>query len=251
MQIDPWTLALQAINFLILVWILQRFLYKPLLAIIGRRREQIDESLAQAERREQAADDARQQYEARIAALHEERDRLIKEAEAIVERQRQEVLERAQAEAQAVREGAQRQIGQERDAAATSLLAEGIDLALDLASRLLRQVSGSGLADAFFERVLESLDELAPERIEELKSGLADGTALRLATASALDQGAQTRWHGRLADRLGPELRIEFTTDDSLIAGVELRFVHAVIGFSWRDSLSEARKELLEHGDAH
>jgi F-type H+-transporting ATPase subunit b len=251
MQIDLWTLALQAINFLILVWILHRFLYRPLLAIIGRRREQIDASLAEAGRREQAADDARQQYEARLAALHEERDRLIKEAEALVERQRQEVLQRAQVEAQALREGAQRQLGQEREAAATSLVEEGTDLALDLASRLLRQVSGSGVADVFFERVLQSLDELAPERIEELKSELGDGTALRLATDSALDQDAQASWQQRLADRLGPELRIEFTTDDSLIAGVELRFPHAVIGFSWRDSLNEARKELLEHGDAH
>jgi F-type H+-transporting ATPase subunit b len=251
MQIDLWTLALQAINFLILVWILHRFLYRPLLAIIGRRREQIDASLAEAGRREQAADDARQQYEARLAALHEERGRLIKEAEALVERQRQEVLQRAQVEAQALREGAQRQLGQEREAAATSLVEEGTDLALDLASRLLRQVSGSGVADVFFERVLQSLDELAPERIEELKSELGDGTALRLATDSALDQDAQASWQQRLADRLGPELRIEFTTDDSLIAGVELRFPHAVIGFSWRDSLNEARKELLEHGDAH
>lgn len=251
MQIDLWTLALQAINFLILVWILHRFLYRPLLALIGRRREQIDASLGEAGRREQAADDARQQYEARLAALHEERDRLIKQAEALVERQRQEVLQRAQVEAQALREGAQRQLGQEREAAATSLVEEGIDLALDLTSRLLRQVSGSGLADAFFERVLQSLDELAPERIEELKSELGDGAALRLATDSALDRDVQASWQRRLADRLGPELRIEFTTDDSLIAGVELRFPHAVIGFSWRDSLSEARKELLEHGDAH
>ncbi len=251
MQIDVWTLALQTINFLVLVWLLQRFLYKPLMAVVKRRRVEIDLAFAEAEQRQQAADALRQQYEARIAALHEERDRLIHEAEATIERHRQEMLAHARAEAEKIIDEARRQAAQEREAATAALMEQVVDLAHDLASRLLRQVAAPNVAEAFLDRVLASLDGFEPERLEELKAELAGDGALRVATAPALDPAAQVRWRQRLRARLGSDVRIEFAADESLIAGAELRFPHMIIGLSWRDGLNEARRELLSHGHPH
>ena len=59
MQIDWWTLGLQAVNFLVLVWLLQRFLYKPVMRLIERRRQNVEKAFAEAEDARRKAEDGR------------------------------------------------------------------------------------------------------------------------------------------------------------------------------------------------
>ena len=59
------TFIFEIINFLILIWILQRLFYKPLLAVIDKRKQHIDQSLADAKKLHQEADELRSLYENR------------------------------------------------------------------------------------------------------------------------------------------------------------------------------------------
>ena len=77
MHIDGWTILLQAVNFLILVWLLRRFLYRPVLAVIAERQAATERARNEAEAARQAAEDARRALEDQRAALPAERDRLI------------------------------------------------------------------------------------------------------------------------------------------------------------------------------
>ena len=65
MEFNLSTFVLEIINFLILIWILQRLFYKPVLAVIARRKQHIDKTLAEAQKLQEQAEQLRQRYENR------------------------------------------------------------------------------------------------------------------------------------------------------------------------------------------
>ena len=77
MHLDPWTLALQTINVLVLVWLLARFLFRPVAAIIAARRAAADALMADAEA-------ARAKAAAEAAALAQQRQGLADDGDRIV-----------------------------------------------------------------------------------------------------------------------------------------------------------------------
>src|SRR5476651_998000 len=90
MPIDWFTVAAQAINFLILVWLLKRFLYKPILHAIDEREKGIATQLAEAEAKKAEAHQESDDFQHKNAAFDQEREALLKKAtdDASIERQR-------------------------------------------------------------------------------------------------------------------------------------------------------------------
>lgn len=74
MHLDPWTLGLQAANFLVLVWLLHRFLYRPVLGIIAARQAAADKLTADVQAEKTAAESLRQSLESQRTANTQERD---------------------------------------------------------------------------------------------------------------------------------------------------------------------------------
>ena len=81
MQIDWLTVAAQIANFLVLVWLLQRFLYRPITEAMARREERIEAGLS-------AAKSARAEVDARASRLQEERAALEANREAVLDQAR-------------------------------------------------------------------------------------------------------------------------------------------------------------------
>ena len=73
MQFNLSTFILEIINFLILIWILQRLFYQPLLAVIAKRKQFIDQSLADAKAIQQQAEEQRSLYENRQKLWEQEK----------------------------------------------------------------------------------------------------------------------------------------------------------------------------------
>jgi hypothetical protein len=88
---------------------------------------------------------------------------------------------------------------------------------------------------------------LPADQLADLRSSVAEEADLIVLTAQTLDEVEQRRWQVRLRDELGVDIRLSFRTDPSLIAGVEMRFPHAVIAHSWRETLEAARQDMIDH----
>jgi len=106
MQLDWTTLVLEIINFLVLVWILKRFLYKPVLDIVARRRAGIEDAMARAEKTRQEAAALKDQYEGRVADWEQERARAREKLQGELDAERQRRLQALQDELQNEREKA-------------------------------------------------------------------------------------------------------------------------------------------------
>lgn len=243
MQIEPWSLALQALNFLILAWLLHRFLYRPVLAMVARRQKAIDDAFADAKAREEAALAKDREYATRLAGTEAERERLLATAQSEAEAERIRLLDAARAEVEAELARGRGALAEERRAAEVGLAGQAIDLGIGVARRLLRQLDGESIDAGLLERLLASPEAAG---IAARDAPGAD-RSITVATATPLDAATRLRFKSALRQRLGAPLEVSFTTDASLIAGAELRHQHAVVGLNWRDALAEARKEMVHH----
>ncbi|MBF5094797.1 hypothetical protein F1643_10185 [Azospirillum sp. INR13] len=249
MHIDGWTILLQAVNFLILVWLLRRFLYRPVLAVIAERQAATERVRTEAEAARRAAEAARRTLEDQRATLPAERDRLIAAARAEAEAERAALLDKARAEADHALEEARARLAEERAQALGALQRHAADLGTQLATRLLRDAPARALTRPLLEEACAALEALPAAQ----RHALADGTdpvPVRIVAAGQLPDEDAARARDRLADALGRPVALELTEDPSLIAGVELHFAHSVVRRSWKQTLAEAKEEMTRHDSA-
>ncbi len=243
MNFSWWTFGLQAINFLILVWLLQRFLFKPVKAIVARRKEEITRDLTAAAAEKERAERLRREMEAREAAIGTERRKIIDAAHAQASADRQKLLADARGEAEEIRARTLRQLEQDRAAAADELFERTVAIATNLAERLLREIAIASIEQPFLMRVLDYLDRLPADERGKLFPR-AGASALLVTTAHPLGDQDQSHWREQLAQRLGPDCGVRFNADPALVAGAVLTFPQAILRFNWRDGLAAALKEL-------
>lgn len=245
------TLALQLINFAILVWLLQHFLYRPVLRMVDARRAAIDGEYLAAAQAKQAADERLTELGDARRGMTAERDAAL--ASAAAEAERQAAARRAQAEqdAEALIEETRKSLASERERLLEEARHAAFDLAADIAGRLLAQAPAELRAQAWLERIDDHLQSLPQSDRAELAGELASGAPLRVITAVPLGAATLESWRAALHRALAPGVQVSFETDPKLIAGAELHFPHATLTFSLRSVLLILRAELGAHGRDH
>ena len=250
MQIDWWTLALQAVNFLVLIWLLWRFLYRPVREVIEKRKQLGEQVFADADKQKSAAEAARQRFEDARDQLAQERQNMLKKVHEELGAERREVLDAARHEADELLEAARKAIAKERGATLTAVREEVAALAVELASGLLRKVGSNASSGAFLEQIERQLKDMSADELKRLQKDLAaDSVRLTVVTAAPLTPEEQEHWTDRLSACIGHRDRTDFATDPEILGGAELRFPHAALRFTWADQLRKA-KELLQQDDA-
>jgi len=243
-----WTIGLQAINFLALVWLLHRFLYRPVLATIAERKRRAEEATAKIAEVRGEAERMQSAIERDRAGIATERDRALEEARAKAATERDELIASAKAEAAHILAGARASLADERAAALVALEGHATKLAIEIATRLVTELGDPAIDDAFLARVEARLDGLPSERLRAFAAEAAAG--FEVVTAHPLAADALERWRRGLRDRLGDAASPTFSVDPALVAGAELHFRTAVVHASWRDTLGRAGEIARQHAAA-
>ena len=157
-QPDPglffWTIAV----FLILLFLLRKFAWGPLLAALEERQAGIRKSLDDADKARRELADVQTKASALIGKARMEADAILSEARADGVRIRQELRDLAQKEAEAITRNAQQQIQLERDRAVAELRQEAVDLSVLIASKLVRRNLTREDNAALIEDALQQVD---------------------------------------------------------------------------------------------
>ncbi|MDP7422799.1 MAG: F0F1 ATP synthase subunit B [bacterium] len=133
------TLFIQVINFLLLLYLLYRFCYKPFLAFLDTRSKDVEETLVGAEQTRQEANELFQQYKEKMEGSNEEASDIVRNAVNEGDQQKKEIIAAAKAEARTMVEEAKQDILREQRKAIRDLREETINLSLMAASRILDQ----------------------------------------------------------------------------------------------------------------
>ncbi len=250
MHFDWWTLALQTVNFAVLVWLLHRFLYKPMLRMIDARKADVQKQYDDGKAIEDKAKADLAEIEAERAGIAAEREAVLKTATAQAEEAAKARRVQAEREAQALAEAARKTLAVERERAVAELRRSALDLGAEFARRLLGEVPLQLRAEAWIERIEQHLKALPKTELDTLISQFTDGSALTVVTASPLPPETAEIWRARLRRPLGDGVTITFAANPDLIAGAELHFPTAILRFSWQSVLAAVRSEIGAHGDA-
>jgi F-type H+-transporting ATPase subunit b len=148
-----WTLVV----FGILVFVLGRYAWGPILGAVEAREQGIQSALDEAARRNEEAAGLLAEHKAQLADARRQANELIAEGKAAGESVRKEVEEKARAEGQAIVERARAEIERERDAAIDALRKESVDLALAAAARLMQENLDQDKDRQLVERYLSEL----------------------------------------------------------------------------------------------
>lgn len=221
MEFHGTTFALEIINFLVLVWLLQRLLYKPVTEAIARRQAGIEEIRAEARRLRCEAETLKEQYENRMAEWEKEKTLA-----------RQQLLQELEAERVRLRAALQTSLDEERDRQRALEQRRFLDLRHQLeeqakvdggrfVARLLSRLSSPDLEEGIRRLLLEDLPQLPERQLQPLRAaGQAGGAKITSAYPLALTQRAGLA--EALQELAGNPVVCEFAEDARLLAGLRI-----------------------------
>jgi F-type H+-transporting ATPase subunit b len=244
MQIDWWTLGLQTANVLILIWILSRFLFRPVMGMIEARRVAAAKLLDEARTARDAAAAERQKALQQTAGLDLARSEALKKIAGEADAEKQAILAAARAEVDRLRAASDADIARARQDATEAQAARAGQLAVDIAAKLLARLPDDWRILGFIDGLAESVSAL-PAAIRADMG--ADGVPITLKAARALTADEAKACRERLSQAFGGrpvELAVE--VDPALIAGLEIDMPHAVVRNSFRADLDRIAAALTQ-----
>ena len=241
MTIDWWTLGLQTVNVVILIWLLQHFFWKPIAAMIAERRATAQKALSEAQDARDKAKAALADIEKTRAGFGAERDKYLADARRVAEEASKATSLLAKQDAEAMTAAAEAAIAKDADAATRAWASRSSDLAIDIARRLAARLEGPRVNRLFLDWALAAIRAL-PESTRRVASQA--GVTLEASSATPLSPDEQKQAIDGINDAFGARVRLAFKTDPELIAGLELRTDHLLISNSWRADLAQILTEL-------
>lgn len=157
-------LAFQVLNFLLLLYILNRLLFKPLLARMDERSAKISKGLEDAETAARDRELAAAEREAAVAEARKESAAMLARANKIAEDTRNEILTEARAEAEKVSARAREEIVAEKEKAMAEIRGQVAELALAAAGKLVRREMDGPTQRRLVEDFLADVEPARPSR---------------------------------------------------------------------------------------
>ncbi|MGD9895953.1 MAG: F0F1 ATP synthase subunit delta [Candidatus Methylacidiphilaceae bacterium] len=227
MSLDWTTFVLQVVNFLVLVWLLHRLLFRPVLRLIAERKAATAKAWEEAQRVKKEGEELQKAYTDRLAIWEAEKEKargkLLEEMQAErrrLERENDRIIQEERERARAVEGHRLAALSQEAEA-------RGLRIASQFASRFLHGLASPDLEAKLVDRAIEEIERLPPEKLAEIRASVArEGVRrIELQTAFPLNEDRRDRLVRAMQSACGRELPCEFLVDASLGAGVR-----AVVG---------------------
>jgi F-type H+-transporting ATPase subunit b len=253
MLIDWFTVGAQALNFVILVWLMRRFLYKPILRAIDAREKKIAAELADADGKKAEAKKERDEFQHKNEEFDQQRAALLGKATDEAKAERQRLLDEARKAADALSAKRREALGNEARSLNKAVSRRAQQEVFGIARKALTDLATTSLEErmgAVFTRRLREMDA-------KVKAGLAE--SIRTASEPALvrtafDLPAEQRAviQNALNETFSADVRVRFETAPDLVSGIELATNGQKVGWSIADYLTSLEKgvgELLKQQD--
>jgi F-type H+-transporting ATPase subunit b len=241
MHIDLWTLALQTINVIVLIWLLSRFLYRPVAAAIAARQAAAGKVLAEAEQQLAAAQAQAAELKRRTDELAAAEADALAKARARGEDDRAAMLRETDEETAKMRAQVRADLESEAAVVRRRLESEAVTLAALMTRTLLRRAPTQAVTEGMFADLLAQLKTLEPAERAKL---LASGGRMTATTADPVAKADQARYVGALQEAVPGLDAVVFAVDPELIAGFELAGPSFVASNSWRADLAQVAATL-------
>ena len=247
MLIDWFTVGAQALNFLILVWLLKRFLYKPILQAIDTREKLIASELADADAKKAEAQKEHDEFQHKNEEFDQQRATLLSKATDEAKAERQRLLDEARTAADALSSKRQETLRNDAHNLNQAISRRTQQEVFAIARKALTDLATTSLEERMGEVFIRRLHELNGEAKESLAKALktaVDPALVRSAFDLLPEQRAAIQ--KALNETFAAEIHVRFETAPDLVSGIELTTNGQKVAWSIADYLASLEKGIDE-----
>ena len=247
-MLNGWfTIVAQAINFLILAWLLKRFLYKPILQAIDAREKGIATQLAAAVAKEAAAQKKSDDFQHKNEAFDQERATLLTKATDEAKGERQRLLDEAKKDADALRDKRQAALQTEQEHLNQDIVRWAQKQVFAIARKTLADLSDTGLEERMGDVFVGRVRALTGAAKEQLATAFKTSNhTVSVHSAFEMPPAQRTAIESAVKETFAPDAHVQFETAPEMISGVELSTNGHKIAWSIADYLSTLEKSAGE-----
>ena len=161
-----WTILWQVINFLILLGLLIKYLYNPIIDILDQREQEIKDDLDQASERKQEAEKLKQEYQQKLKEARDQAQEIIEEAERRGKKKANQIVEKAEEEAEIIKQNKLKEVERAKREAADELKDEVTSISLQAAGKIIQKNLDKNKHKEIINQYIENLDA---EKLGEIK----------------------------------------------------------------------------------
>ncbi|MCZ0813067.1 MAG: F0F1 ATP synthase subunit delta [Pseudomonadota bacterium] len=245
MQIDWLTVAAQIVNFLVLIWLLQRFLYRPITDAMARREARIEERLSDAMSRRKEAEDEAEDLRKKREELEKSKQEMLEEAREEADELRQRLEQDIRDEVEQKRETWHEMLKDERADFVRELQRQAGHKLLNISGRLVAEFTSGKLDDRIAQSFIANLKDLDTNTRKKMAAAAdsADGPAL-VETAAALETADRGKVTRAIHEEFETDIEVDYRVDDEVLLGVRLTIGEQTVEWSAARHLNRLNREL-------
>lgn len=248
MLIDWFTVGAQAVNFLILVWLMKRFLYKPILNAIDAREKKVAAELADADAKRAEALKERDQFQQKNDEFDRQRLELMNKAQDDAKAEREKLLEEARQAAEQLRVKSKERFAIDAENLKQSISHRTQQEVFAIARKTLSDLASASLEEQITATFIRRISEMDSSTRAGLVASLTSGSPSSPTVRSAFELSPEQRAaiEAALNQALSLHLQLNFQTAPELISGIELVANGQSIAWNISDYLKAMEKAV--HG---
>ena len=223
MEFNTTTFILEILNFLILIWILQRLLYKPVLEMIAKRKQTIDQSLEETKKLRQDAEELRGQYESRQQLWQQEKAVAQAAFRQELEAERRVQIDQLNQELEQIREKEKIHSARQQEEFKQQIEKQALENGAHFAALLLCQAAGSELEQRLIMLFLDRSSNLK-EKNNPFNTALnhQKPETVKITSAYPISDDLRRQLEQQISRLIFHPVSFHYSEDSALIAGIRL-----------------------------
>jgi F-type H+-transporting ATPase subunit b len=247
MKINWFTVIAQVINFLILVWLLKKFLYKPILNAVNQREKKITDQIKDADDKKAAAQKEQDDFKKKNDDFDQQKKALMDKAVADAKTEKQKLIDGAKAEASTLRATMENAAKEKQESDNVTKAEKTQQQVFAITRKALADIASISLeeqsANTFIKHLKESNDEEKKQFIDAFKS---NSNAILVRSAFELAAKQQGEINDAVNVILSADTLLQFKTTPEIISGIELSTNGYKLTWSLSEYLDSLEKSILK-----
>lgn len=249
MNISWFEIVAQIINFFIILFILQKLLYKPVMKAMEQRQERIQKAQVEADAKMKDATELMDTYDKKIEGIQKEKQEILEEARTQAREKKEHLFAGYQKEAETKRHAYLKEIEDEKENFTRHLRKNLGESAVKIAARILNVISSKELEEEVFNTFVSDLKNLKQNipDFEDLKKE----EKVQIHSFKALSQKEKKAIEDALKQQLQNVKEIDYETDSGLVLGYALYLQGYTVHTNIKNYLDDIEKEIIKSLDAN
>ncbi|TDG36468.1 F0F1 ATP synthase subunit B [Pedobacter changchengzhani] len=245
MQINWFTVIAQMINFLVLVWLMKKYLYKPILQAVDEREKKIASELKEAKTKMVEAKKEQDEFQQKNEAFDSDKKKMMAKATADAANERQDLLDAAKKEAADVKLKLHAASAELQENLSNEVVQKMQQKVFDITKKVLSEFTSTDveaqLVEVFIHKIKNISDSDKKQFIDAFHS---ESSPIVIKTASKLSEKDHKSIKSAIDSVLGDHSKYEFTTDSKMIGGVDLATNGYKLSWSFSAYLNSLEKNM-------